>query len=101
MQTEKANPQGVRNTNNTQIDFTKLYNSQDIIAQMQTRIKGLIFILDNYIIRLEADKCFKEQHIYLQSGISNLNTLLDLLLEDNSKLENNQQHIDEMLKKTE
>jgi len=31
--------------------------------------------------------------------MSNLNTLLDLLLKDNTKLENNQQHIDEILNK--
>jgi len=76
--------------------------SADIIARMETRIKGLIFILDSYIMSLEVDKKLSlkidkdfnsNQYIYLQSGISNLNILLELLLEDNSKLEKNQEYI--------
>jgi len=35
----------------------------------------------------------------VRTGIANLNILLDLLLEDNSKLEKNQEHIFEMLNK--
>jgi len=91
-----------QHTNNIQsqlniIDDINVKNA-DICSRMEIKIKGLIFILDSYILSLELDKCFKEQHIYLQFGMSNLNTLLDLLLKDNSKLEENQEHIFKILK---
>jgi len=76
----------------------KLYDSQDIIAQMETRIKGLIFILDTFLISLEMDKKYYIYHKYIQDGISNLNILLDLLLEDNQNLEQNQEYIFKILK---
>jgi len=86
------------NTNNTQsqplntIDDINVKNA-DICLEMGIKIKGLIFILDTF---LESD--LASNHKYILDGILSLNILLDLLLEDNSKLEKNQEHIFEMLK---
>jgi len=65
------------------IDDINVKNA-DICLEMGIKIKGLIFI--------------STYHKYIQDGISNLNILLDLLLEDNTKLEKNQEHIFEILK---
>jgi len=79
------------------IDDINVKNA-DICLEMGIKIKGLIFILDAFLIRLEMDKKYYIYHKYIQDGISNLNILLGLLLEDNSKLEKNQEHIFEILK---
>jgi len=79
------------NTNNTKsqsqlniIDDINVKNS-DICLEMGIKIKGLIFVLDTFLISLELD--LGSNHKYIQDRISNLNILLDLLLEDNFKLE--------------
>jgi len=79
------------------IDDINVKNA-DICLEMEIKIKGLIFILDTFLISLEIDK-YSTYHKYIQDGISNLNILLDLLLKDNTKLEENQEHIFEILKK--
>jgi len=90
------------NTNNTKsqpqlniIDDINVKNA-DICLEMEIKIKGLIFILDTFLISLELD--LSSNHKYIQDGISNLNILLDLLLEDNQNLEQNQEYINEILK---
>jgi len=99
MQTEKANPNGVRNNPKTQLNIIDDINvkNSDICLEMGIKIKGLIFILDTFLISLEMDRYFT-YHKYIQDGILNLNILLDLLLKDNTKLEKNQKHINEILK---
>jgi len=79
------------------IDDINVKNA-DICLEMEIKIKGLICILDTFLISLEMDK-YSTYHKYIQDGISNLSILLDLLLEDNTKLEKNQKYINEMLKK--
>jgi len=86
----------VDNHNNI-IDDINVKNS-GICLEMEIKIKGLIFILDTFLISLEMDKKYSTYHKYIQDGISNLNILLDLLLEDNQNLEKNQEHIFEILK---
>jgi len=107
MQTNQENTQNTKSQPQLNIIDDINVKNADICSRMETRIKGLIFILDSYIMSLEVDKKlslkidkdFNSNHIYLQFGMSNLNILLDLLLEDNSKLEENQKCIDEMLNK--
>jgi len=76
------------------IDDINVKNA-DICLDMEIKLKGLIFILDAFLISLEID--LGSNHKYTLDGISNLNILLDLLLEDNQKLEENQKHIFEIL----
>jgi len=78
------------------IDDINVKNA-DICLEMGIKIKGLIFILDTFLISLESD--LGSNHKYIQDGISNLNILLGLLLEDNQNLEQNQEYIFEILKK--
>jgi|GEM_PF-1338046 len=72
--------------------------NKDICLEMEIKLKGLIFILDTFLISLKMDK-YSTYHKYIQDGILNLNILLDLLLEDNSKLEENLVHINSIFSK--
>lgn len=69
--------------NDTKIDYSKIINDEDIELELEPKLKGLIFILDN--LELNGD----DNHIYQANGFFILKTIISLILQDTQRIKGN------------
>lgn len=82
----------MKETTTTTIDFSKIANDEDIEFNIESKIKGLIFILDS--LEISEKDC---SHTYQSNGFFVLRTLTSSILDDVSELKINVEYMYQLI----